>query len=82
MELLNKNIFVKNFIKFILLIIPFVLLYFNYDFSKTACSYLDIPFDLTLTMISPGFGFDITIVLTVIETGFLIWIANKFKLLN
>lgn len=82
MEIINKNILLRNLIRVVFIIAPFILGYYNYELAKIICSYTEIPFDFTLTMISAGFGLDITIVLTVIEVGLLIWIANKLKLIN
>ena len=53
------------------------LLYGNYYLSKIICNVIDMPFDLTLTIVSPGFGLDLVIVLTVIES-ILLFIIYKF----
>jgi hypothetical protein len=50
---------------------------YNYDFAHFVCNKQNIPFDFTLTMTSAGFGYNIIIILTVIELIAIVSIIEK-----
>lgn len=59
------------------------LIYGNYNVSILTCNTLEIPFDLSISMVGAGFGIDLIVTLTVIEVIFgyylIQFIKNKLK---
>lgn len=75
---------VKTIIIDILLLLLIIgLIFGNYYVSIITCNVLNIPFDLSISMVGAGFGIDFIVTLTVIEGiciyYFLQLIKNKLK---
>ncbi len=60
-----------------LLIGAFYLMNSNVNFAYYISDVLDIPRNLSLTVMSAGFANNIIILMTVFEFGFAIWLGNK-----
>lgn len=52
---------------------------FNFKLSNVFCTILDIPFNFELTVISPGIGYEIFIILFVIEVWLILKIYQVLK---
>ena len=72
-----KEIF-KNILFFSIIFVLFIIfLFINFSFSKSFCYINSIPFDLTISIVSIGFGYEITLVPTCIEIGFIGYSISK-----
>ncbi len=60
-----------------LLLIGYYLMNINVNFAYYISDALDIPRNLSLTIISAGFANNIIILMTIFELGFSIWVGNK-----
>lgn len=60
-----------------LLVGAFYLIHSNINFAYYISDALDIPRDLSLTVMSAGFANNIIILMTVFEFGFGFWLVNK-----
>lgn len=68
----------KSILFFSIIFILFIMfLFINFSFSKSFCYINSIPFDLTISIMSIGFGYELTLVPTCIEIGFIGYSISK-----
>lgn len=65
-----------------LVVIQGFITYLFYNLGCDYCDMLDIPYDFSLTVTSPGMAIEVAIVLTVIEFALIFWMVNKLKRLK
>lgn len=59
------------------------LLILNYYLSNYICNKLNIPFDIELTLMSIGFGYELSLFLYILENIIMIYLLNKmFNIYN
>ncbi len=78
-------VFLRIIIIFGIVIFMFFLISFNYDMSIIIADAMKIPYDYTLTIISFGFANNMTILLTITEIFFIVFLfykLNKYKFFN
>ena len=65
-----------------LVVIQGFITYLFYNLGCNYCDMLDVPYDFSLTLTSPGVALEVAIILTVIEFALIVWIVNKLKKLK
>ncbi len=74
--------FLKTIIVVGCLIVIMNLIFFNHSLGISIADSMEIPHDLALTVTSFGFVNNITVVFTVLELGFIVFVLSKFKIVN
>ena len=77
----EEDIKISDILKIGFVLCIFILLILvNYHYTFILCEYLNIPFNLELSMISLGFGYELTFLSAIFETSILCFCI--LKLLN
>lgn len=76
-----KDYVIKGLICIVVLGVVSFLIKENIDIANLLCKRLDIPKDLSITVISPGFFIEVIIVLSVLEFGIIYYCYSYIKLL-
>lgn len=71
--------FIKSFIITMLISQLIVLTKINCDIGIAYCNYLNVPLDFGFTMMSPGFAFEIALVLSIIEFVLIYFIISRLS---
>ncbi len=83
---LNFNDYLICFIKSLLMSLLIPLIFFltkiNYIIGNSLCNYLNIPKNLTLTVMSPGFFVEVILILFFIEIIFVFFVIYKLSKIN
>ena len=70
----------RDIIKIIAIYSLFImLLVVNYYIAEFLCNIADIPFNLELSIMSYGFGYELTFISTIIEIGMISYFILKIK---
>ena len=75
-----KDYVIKGLICIVVLGVVSFLIKENIDIANLLCKRLDIPKDLSITVISPGFFIEVIIVLSVLEFGIIYYCYSYIKL--
>lgn len=75
-----KDYVIKGIICIVVLGVVFFLIKENIFIANLLCKRLDIPKDLSITVISPGFFIEVIIVLSVLEFGIIYYCYSYIKL--
>lgn len=75
-----KDYVIKGIICIVVLGVIFFLIKENIFIANLLCKRLDIPKDLSITVISPGFFIEVIIVLSVLEFGIIYYCYSYIKL--
>lgn len=75
-----KDYVIKGIICIVVLGVVFFLIKENIFIANLLCKRLDIPKDLSITAISPGFFIEVIILLSVLEFGIIYYCYSYIKL--
>lgn len=75
-----KDYVIKGIICIVVVGVVFFLIKENIFIANLLCKRLDIPKDLSITVISPGFFIEVIIVLSVLEFGIIYYCYSYIKL--
>ena len=75
-----KDYVIKGIICIVVLGVVFFLIKENIFIANLLCKRLDIPKDLSITVISPGFFIEVIILLSVLEFGIIYYCYSYIKL--